>query len=340
MMSENEFISLFEKYRAGKCSPEEMRYLEDFEDSFQLHEHPWTPEMGDRSHVWASLYERLKQEREIPAKLSKLSPRVWWSAAAAILIIGLTALGIYTIHHSGSAEEVALTEMRFETRNGEKKQITLQDGTMIHLNATSVLVLEKGFNKERRDVRLSGEAFFDVAHDKKVPFTVHTQDFNILVTGTAFNVKAYPGEKSSAATLIRGQISMERTGFKSKPVILKPGEKVTVLKTAAPAPGKIRPSAGDAELVSLTHYTQTFDSTIVETAWTQNRLSIYEQEFKDMKSTLERWFSVTITMRSKAVERYRFTATFTNESLEDILKALQKVQYFNYEIKEKTVMIW
>ncbi|MNL37253.1 hypothetical protein D3C87_1593910 [compost metagenome] len=74
-------------------------------------------------------------------------------------------------------------------------------------------------------------------------------------------------------------------------------------------------------------------------AWTQNRLEIQDQSFLDLKKTLERWYNVEITFKDKEVERYQFTATFKDESLTEVLYALQCAEHFQYEIKGNQIII-
>ncbi|WP_449436583.1 FecR family protein [Pedobacter steynii] len=122
---------------------------------------------------------------------------------AAVLIIVSTSIVLF-YNHSAQVNKDALPLVKFETRKGQKKQITLGDGTIVWLNSLSSLTLKNGFNDKTREVELTGEAYFDVAHKADKPFKVHTDQFDINVLGTAFNVKVYPDDKTAETTLIRG----------------------------------------------------------------------------------------------------------------------------------------
>lgn len=272
-------------------------------------------------------------------KTVKLKKLLWLKVAAAIIIV-VGAGYLFLRPNADTSNPTAATAKVFTTCSGERKKITLPDGSTVLLNAKSSLSIKADFNESNREVVLKGEAYFDVVHNKHKPFKVYTTDFNINVLGTAFNVKAYPDEISSEATLIRGLINMEALNGQGGIITLKPSQKVTVYRTL-PAQEKtklLKPAAQRPE-ITINHYTLIKDSTIVETAWTQNRIEIYDQNFDEIKTVLEKWYNITIKFKSPEVEKYRFTATFSHETLEQALEALQKVENFKYEIKGNEVII-
>ncbi len=284
------------------------------------------------------------KENMFPAageKVVKLQRYLWLKIAAAVVLV-LGAVLVYNTYNKNSrTDKAAQMVYTFATKSGERKKIILPDGTSVLLNAKSVLSLAKDFNGKCREVTLTGEAFFDVKHNKDKAFKVHTSDFNINVLGTAFNVKAYPDETSSEATLIRGLITMEGVNGNGGVITLKPSQKVTFYKVV-PQQQKsrlLKPATPQPE-ITINHYTKIKDSTIVETAWTQNRIEIYDQDFDEIKNVLEKWYNVEISFTDPAVEKYRFTATITNESIEEVLHALKATENnFKYEIKGKQVII-
>lgn len=333
-MSEKEFLALYEQYLQGKCTPEEVYSLENYGDDFQWK--TWTSGLGDKERIHNEIYHRLRQEVQPNHVRRTLFPVRWMVAASLILIAG-AGISLFYVELAKVDHHSAINAAQFETRAGEKKQIRLQDGTTVWLNAQSKLVLAKDFNGDTRNVDLIGEAYFDVAHSKDKPFKVHTRAFNINVLGTAFNVKAYPAELNATATLIRGSISMRGLSPEAKVITLKPSEKVEFLNPGAEL---IDHQTGQpSNAIQIQHYTQRNDSVIVETAWKNNNLEIYDQTFAELKNVLERWFDVEIIIKSNAVKNYRFRANFNNESITEVLKSLQKAQYFNYEMKDRTVTI-
>ncbi|HWW38768.1 FecR family protein [Pedobacter sp.] len=335
-MSRNEFIKLFEKYKSGNCSPEEKEFLDNFKDDYKLEDYEWTPEMGNKAKIHEILYARLKQET-FPecSPVRKLHPILRWLSVAAVLLIASLAIAFFYYRTVQVSNQEGLL-VRFETRKGQKKQITLSDGTVIWLNSLSSLTYGKDFNEKTREVNLVGEAYFDVAHKTDKPFKVHTADFNINVLGTAFNVKAYPNDKTSETTLIRGLISMQPTSGNKKTITIRPSQKIMFIKNNQLKYSDHHPVIQN---IIIKTYQKVRDTTIVETAWTKNNLEIFNQRFIDIKSVLERWFDVQIIFKSEEVKNYVFTGTFTNESIIEVLNALKRTGKFNYEIKEKTITI-
>ncbi|MDR6782120.1 transmembrane sensor [Pedobacter africanus] len=262
----------------------------------------------------------------------------WLKIAAVLLFVS----GLVLVYRANLVQEKFIPNLvtNYHTNGAERKKITLPDGTVILLNAKSSIRLNKKFNIDNREVTLVGEAYFDVTHDKNRPFKVLTSDFNINVLGTIFNVKAYPDEPTSEAVLIKGVIVMEGAGSNGNSITLKPSQKVTFYKNL-PEPPAIKPMKAQVKHpeITINSYTKKSDSTVVEMAWTQNRLEIQDQSFMELKKTLERWYNVEITFKNKEIEKYQFTATFQDESLTEVLYALQCAEFFKYEIKGNQVII-
>jgi hypothetical protein len=133
---------------------------------------------------------------------------------------------------------------------------------------------------------------------------------------------------------------MEGAGSNGNSITLKPSQKVTFYKNLpeTPAIKPMKPQVKHPE-ITINSYTKKSDSTVVEMAWTQNRLEIQDQSFMELKKTLERWYNVEITFKNKDIEKYQFTATFQDESLTEVLYALQCAEFFKYEIKGNQVII-
>ena len=270
--------------------------------------------------------------------------------AAAVAAVFIIALIVKTTidaseNHKGSHSVASInterhTDFLFKTQNGEKKLITLPENTNIWLNAGSQLQLDKGFGKENRRVYLSGEALFDVTHNEKIPFIVCIQKCEIKDMGTLFNVKAYPGDKQSETSLLRGKVEIELNNSPHK-IFLSPNEKVVInnddVSLVKKKQSYTTPVIKDINLLPLSYNQK--DSAVIETAWAQNRLEIVNEDFFHMKDKLERWFNVKINIKDNAVGKYPFTATFENEDIRQVLQALQYAYHFNYTIEKNEVNI-
>ncbi|TCC92750.1 FecR family protein [Pedobacter hiemivivus] len=324
-------ISYWENYI--KAHPEQEATINDAKRLYGIlsgHKKPLNSQVD-------SMRERMDFDQE-SFTLQIRKSYTWLKVAAAILLISGIALVYY--NNTVSVKPIANLVTNYSTNGAERKKITLPDGTLILLNARSTLQLNKNFNVKNREVTLVGEAFFDVTHDKNNPFKVITSDFNINVLGTTFNVKAYPDEPTSEAVLIKGIIVMEGRGNGGNSITLKPSQKVIFYKNLPVLPN-IKQSSPVVKRpeITINSYTKSSDSTIVEMAWTQNRLEIQDQSFAELKKTLERWYNVEIVFTDDEIERYHFTATFKNENLVEVLRALQSAEHFKYEIKGNKVII-
>ena len=175
--------------------------------------------------------ELLKQNFDTEKKNLKLNRNYNWLKIAAAVFLVASIGFLYENYSSKKEVSVAAVARTFSTKSGERKKITLSDGSTVLLNAKSSISINARFNQNNREVVLNGEAYFDVVHNKDKPFKVHTNEFNINVLGTAFNVRAYSDEISSEATLIRGLITMEAVNGNGGTITLKPSQKVTFYKT-------------------------------------------------------------------------------------------------------------
>jgi transmembrane sensor len=270
---------------------------------------------------------------------------IYYAAASVILIAGIFLLKMY---FSGTPPITELASQLsqtadYETAIAQKKTIWLPDSTKVVLNAKTSLHIDKDFGKDTRIVTLIGEAFFDVTHNPKKPFIVQTNACKIKVLGTAFNVKAYPGETTSETSLLRGSIELTIKNDDNRKFLLKPDEKAIVYnKDIVIKDGIIKPEplSEKTETIAIKKVTKGINKEdIAETAWTQNRLEMVNEKFSTIQSTLERWFGVTIHFNDDKVKDYQFTAIFEDETLEQVLTALKLSYPFHFIIKGKDVYI-
>ena len=163
--------------------------------------------------------------------------------------------------------------------NGSRSKTILPDGSVVWLNAGSKIYYNKDFSGKLREVRLEGEAFFDIQHNIQKPFIVHASDINIKVLGTAFNVKSYPADTSVETTLIRGLVQVTSSNDKQgKPIFLHPNEKIIINKNidafVSDKSGELSIEKKDQPIsFKITRLSPTGPKEEpIETAWVNNRL--------------------------------------------------------------------
>ena len=227
------------------------------------------------------------------------------------------------------------------TRHGSRTTVSLPDGSVVWLNAGSKLVYNKDFGTRKREVTLTGEAYFDVKKNADKPFIIHAGKIDIKVLGTLFNVKSYPGEKLTEASLIRGSIEVLIRDRPAEKIILKPNEKIVVADEPLNKAGKPGTADRNEPIVAITHLNYVpNDSTIIETSWLENKLIFQDESFAQVAARLERWFGVRISFENEKVQELRFTGPVPQESIQKALAALKITGGFNYSISDTNIRIY
>lgn len=259
----------------------------------------------------------------------------WLAKAASALLI--TCYGFFIFHSYFTYRKDLLVK---ETAKGVRSVFTLKDGTEVRLNSDSRLEYPANFSDTTREVFLTGEAFFDVSKDPHHPFIIHTKDLSVKVLGTTFNVKAYPNESQTETTLLHGAITVTLNDRSKNRIQLKPLQKLVI--------ERLKPNGIENEntrkeistsLKQLT-YLKPDQATIIETSWTENKLTFKNQEFSALALSMERWYNVEISFENEQVKSLRFTGIIEKENINEALKALQLTERFGYTISESSVKIY
>lgn len=248
---------------------------------------------------------------------------VWGRIAATIaILIGLGWLAYYYLPEENLYSQVMES-------GDENLYAVLDDGTQVWLNKHSRITYNDRFGEKYRKIRLTGEAFFDVAHRPEVPLTVTACDIDITVKGTAFNVDA--ASPDIEVSLIRGLVAVKDNRKKNtKEVLLQPNQKIVVRD------GHIL--SGDSSYV-VRDLVQENDTIIPETQWLKGSLVFQKQRFSDLAKLMEERYRVTIRIENAALAGQRFTGSIKSETLQQMLDALKQSYPFTYEINGKEVII-
>lgn len=287
-----------------------------------------------------------EEERERVIRWPALK-RIGYAAAAAAVM--LLTWAVFRPHAGGPGNLKEVKGGEVLSRAGARTKLLLPDGTQVWLNSSSRIKYTHNFEGSSREVELEGEAYFDVVKDADRPFIVHTSAIDVKVLGTAFTVKSYPQDETIEATLLRGVIEVSRKDNLNTPrVILKPNEKLVFNKhlstplTPAHSPDSMvahtLPVAPDIAVNSLPLNIP--DSEKVETGWMYNRLVFNGDSFKELSEKMERWYNVKIFFKNEGLYRYRFGGSFTNETVQEALDALQLTADFTYKIKGNEIELY
>jgi transmembrane sensor len=309
-MERTEYIVLLHKRLMGRLTEEEAQRLnrwekssEDNQKEAQVIETIWekTPDRStsvqpDVSAAWSQFQKRINEEPQIAP--SRNGRRVWMKRlAAAASVLMVLALSWALWPDSDDNAWVAL-----ETQEQPEHEIHLPDGSVVWVNAHSSLAysFEEG---EDRQVKLQGEAFFQVAKNTDRPFRIQTSEGVVTVLGTSFNVRAYPGEGFEEVTVEEGKVSFKPNALAEK-VVLGARQKATFLLT-------------DQSLVA------DWDKDELAMAWKTGVFRFRGMPLKEVLDWSERHFNVSIDHSSiQPLLVCPYTTVWEDTEAEEALRAL------------------
>lgn len=220
-----------------------------------------------------------------------------------------------------SAESVNETKLLYNTINiprGGEYSLTLSDGTKVWLNADTKLRYPVKFSKNKRDVYLTGEAYFEVAHNKQAPFVVHSHDASVKVLGTSFNVSAYDDQEFIATTLVEGSVQINNLGNEK---LLEPGYQSTVFR-----------GRNEIEIKEV--------DTHLYTSWVDGVYEFENMELEYIMTQLGRWYDVKFFFTEDKFKKIKFTGAFEKEnSFEYALNLIERVADVDFAIQGRHIVV-
>ena len=200
---------------------------------------------------------------------------------------------------------------------GGEYQVVLADGTKVWLNSASRLIYPQSFMGKERRVVLSGEAFFDVAHDAERPFIVETSRMNVKVLGTRFNVNDYDDNEEVSTTLVNGSVEIVSGGQQAFRLV--PGEQ---------AYGK--ENELEKREVNVRLYT----------SWIDGKFLFNNTELEEIAKQISRWYDVEIFFSNESVKKVRFTGAIVKfKPLDDLVRMIESTSQVRFSVKGKTIVI-
>ena len=337
------FSFLFKKYLKESCSNEEAQevagILEDSGNDNSL--------KSEAISQWNSLYSehkddlipvenrlimdrildrlhhriRLQEDKSLEKHLRQNKFFTVFARVAAVIILPLLVYSIYLTSRTFKTNLLVDNQIVWQTIKtpvGMQTDFLLPDGSHVWLNAGSVFRYPNSFAKDKRQVELVGEAFFDVSKDASHPFLVKAGKMNVEVKGTRFNIINYPNETLTELILESGSVRLFSGDYEDHKTItlIKPGELAVLDNTQ----NQLSVSNVDIEKY---------------TAWKEGKLIFRDDQMDEVVKKLNRWFNVEIVLQSSELKEYIYTATYRDETLPQILELLKISAPIKYNLIER-----
>ena len=332
-MSDTDYSEILDRYLAGDATPSDVAAIQqwlnerpDRPDELRLLQEAWrqagraavadfeVKRAAFRARIAASVHQpaahRTMVARSVIVAASPVR-RIWMAAMAVTFAAALFVLG-RGMWHTGdtsriasSAESHFASEREIATRNGEHAHVALADGTTIDVGPASRLQIGRLGANGLREVRLDGEAYFNVIHAARHPFIVRVKQAAVQVLGTAFLVRGYDRDSSAVVTVATGKVMVQPSDDRQRGAVLVSGYRGTVM------------SGGNTVL-------RTDSASVLSelTAWLGGEMAFDETPVRDVAAAFERQYDVEIRIVDPRLLHKRINGIFADGTLEARLKLL------------------
>ncbi len=252
---------------------------------------------------FAELKNKLLIDQEFGSKLSSSIRKLQFSFsrfAAMLLIAAIAGFSVAYLLIEDMGPKTNVVWFETHVPRGEKTQLLLPDGSKVWVNSDSNISYPSNFMDGNREVKLNGEAYFEVAKFDRKPFLVKTKDYDIRVLGTKFNVMAYPDFHRTETSLIEGKIEIKK-GEQNIPV-----------------------DPGETFILANKQFSLIKNNTRLTSRWKNNIFDFDQITFKEMVVRLERWYDVDIEVKNPELNEIIYSGIFKNEeTIWQVLNTLQ-----------------
>lgn len=379
-MTTQEYIELYEKLCAGKCTPDEKYLLDQHSKKFLIDE-PWLSAMGDEAEVEAHIKDRIEQSIE-RLKVRKLYAMWGGAVAAAVILLAMgtaiwqtlnsaikhpqTSIAIHKVikhdiapggikatltlanganiildsvknglittqgdtkimklangklaYSSTNTDSAAVANNTMTTPRGGRYDLTLSDGTRVFLNAASSITYPTMFSGKNRKVSITGEVYFEVAKNPKMPFIVSANGTETQVLGTHFNIMAYSDEPFIKATLLEGSINFRTTNSE---VHLNPGQQ--------------------AVLPEFSNHISVQDANMEATlSWKNGYFIFQDEDLHSIMRKVARWYDVDVVYDA-GLKNLSYGGSISRyKNISDLLKVLQSTGTVHFKVEERRIIV-
>lgn len=312
-MDITKFRKKLERYLKGTTNETESAMIEAWYKSYQADEGIQINE-AEKAGIKSAISHRIGEVTRPKTKFYKLRA---YQVAASLVLLAATASLFYRSQHHHVADHYQIVQ----TKAGEVKQITLQDSSVMWVNALSSVRIPSTFNGDVRDVFLDeGEAFFEVKHKAKKPFRVNTPALNVQVLGTSFNVSAYKTLKHTSVAVATGKVAVS-ANHKTL-TLLSPGQQL-----------KFDDSAKT--------YVQARINISESYSWKDGDTYLRQASFNELVLVMKNIYGIDLKAANPAVTGYRFTLRINRGTpVDDTLKVISTIRNTHYRKEGKLVILY
>ncbi len=322
-MDSKRFEELMIAYLSGEITEDESKQLWEYLNNNSAFQQKYDEMAKLRALSFIPFFEKSKKEdyKQVqPKRKAVLWLKLNWAGrVAAVLLISLIAS--YFIFFNDSISDL---KMCYETvvPLGSQSKVFLPDGTVVWLNSGSKLRYDNDFGHKKRVVELTGEGYFEVKRNSKVPFSVLTGNLQVKVLGTVFNVRCYSDEQKIEVNLLNGKVDvLANDSGTSMRLTLEPDQKATYNKETK----DLLLSMSDAKKSS---------------AWTTGKLYFTDASFSEIVKELERRYDVKIEVLPSRLKNEIFTGSLDlNQSIEDVISYIDADDNYIVIKKGKNISI-
>jgi len=308
---------LLERYLLGRANPTDNTIVDNWYRSFDAE--PVDLSAEEAEVIGRAIWEKIEPETlggaegpiAAPARVRRLPS--WRRAAAAILLVAGAASGYLLLHNNRTPQFATIT-----TGIGESKKITLEDGSVLTLDAGTTIRVQKD-SKDRTIEIADGRVFFDVAKDDAHPFVIHTQELTTTVLGTSFTIAAYQGFHDLKVGVVTGRVKVQ--GVAATLVLLSRNEELSYDKSTK----VFRTLALDESM----------------TAWQEGRLLMNDITFAEMAVVMQKNFGVVITTTQDAVRQTKYTTELLRSmKADEAVEVLAAIHHLKIKKQDNKIILY
>ena len=305
------------RYIQGDSTPDEKEQIMHWLDEDPNHMREY---MALRKLYTVAIWHPDKQERKILQRhKSPISRKISVKVIKIAAVLFIAIWGTHQFVTKTTGKDIPAQIYSIFAPPGQRVEFYLSDSTKVYLNSGSTLVFSQDYNLTNRDVVLNGEGYFDVRHNKEIPFIVRTREYDVHALGTEFNVTAYDSQSTFSTALLGGVVDVYPSRTEMVAIRLKPGQFAQSVNSQLVL----------AEIPDYNYF-----------KWKEGLICFEDEMVSSIFSKLELYYDVKIQTEKTSLLTHRYTGKFrVKDGVEHVLRVLQLKHTFNYTKNEESNQI-